>query len=282
MSQALARGAVVERDDGEPARHRLGGHVAEGFREAREEEDVGGRVVPGERGAGLHPGEDEIAVGRAQRSAVGPVADDHDLQPGCDRLHRAARLDEEPQILLRCQPADRERDDVVVVRAPALPQRRAPVPRTEEIEVDPAPDDAQPLVAGCGELGLQLRGRYERVVGAVVQAAEVAGDELAEEPEAVVPAVVVEVGVELGHDRNAERPGGGDGRVAERPFGDHLDDIGPPRTPRLQQARASPAAPSGAPDNAAAGRRRAARSRAPASGAGASSPGCRGRTSWIR
>jgi len=28
---------------------------------------------------------------------------------------------------------------------------------------------------------------------------------------------------------------GGDGRIAERTFGDHLDDIGSPRTPRLRE-----------------------------------------------
>ena len=92
--------APVPRDDVERAGHRIGRHRqaagerleqhdAEGVGEAREHEDVGGGVDPGERRAGLRAEERAAGEGAASPARAGP-SPTTTLVPGRSRARKAA------------------------------------------------------------------------------------------------------------------------------------------------------------------------------------------------
>ena len=88
VNQVLARRGVIVGDDGKAARHGFQNHVTERFGDARENENVGGRVMPSEIGALAH---DALALAlpqqllcRADCAGLCPVCGEslNDVEPG--------------------------------------------------------------------------------------------------------------------------------------------------------------------------------------------------------
>ena len=101
------RRARAERDDEQRGGQRFQRHVAEGFGRAREQEDVGRRVVLRERRTALLPDEDGIR----RLLAAGAPAADHRRRPPCGaagyaRADGLVRTKRQRHVLLRRQPAD--------------------------------------------------------------------------------------------------------------------------------------------------------------------------------
>src|SRR5262249_25944113 len=80
------------------ARHRLERYVAESLGHAREEEDIGRRVVRGELGIGLAALDYDADFPAAQLVGKRPLPDQHQLGVGPDRAHRLVGADHDWKI----------------------------------------------------------------------------------------------------------------------------------------------------------------------------------------
>ena len=104
--------------------------------------------------------------------------------------------------------------------------------------VDAARPQRAVAEAGGLEAAHQVGAGHHGDAGAVVERAQPALDRAAQHADAVVPGVVVEVGVVAGGQRYAQRPRRRHRRAAERALGGDVDDVGPARAPAPHQHRA--------------------------------------------
>ena len=72
----------------------------------------------GEVVARAESGEDEIRMVAPESRAQGPVAHQHEAEPGAHPTHRAVRLDREVDVLLGGEPSDVQHHAVVLRRSP--------------------------------------------------------------------------------------------------------------------------------------------------------------------
>ena len=77
MAQVFARSPVVEGNGGKSGSHGLQRDVAECFRQAREQEQIGACIVTRELIAALYTGKDGVGIGRLQFGAQGTIADEN-------------------------------------------------------------------------------------------------------------------------------------------------------------------------------------------------------------
>jgi hypothetical protein len=149
------RGGVVVGDHGEPARHRLQGHVAEGLGLAGEEEDVGRGVVRGQVVRRPESTKHEIGMVALEGGAQRPVSHHDEAEVAVHRPHGPVRVDREPDILLRRKPPDVQDHQIVVRRAPGATERRRSAGRVEAAAVDAASEHTEIPEAGGRELVAQ-------------------------------------------------------------------------------------------------------------------------------
>ncbi len=229
------RRRVVVGDHGEPARERLHGHVAVGFGQAGKQEDIARSVVRGEVLAAPRPGEDRLGTACLQFAPVRTVAHQH--QPGARRA--PARLRESGkqrvQILFRREAAHVQQHRVVRRRTPARAQFLAAPRRIEQPGIHAARDHAQAVETERGQLGAHGFGGHHGAQAAVVELAQVGEDRLAQPADAVVAAVGVEIGAEIGNRRDPELERGAQGGPAQRTLGDDVHDVGTAVGPELLQ-----------------------------------------------
>lgn len=121
MADVLAGGGLVEGDHRETGGLGFEDHVAEGLRQAWEEEQVARGVVGGQGFAALDAAEQRFGQVPFEVLALRPVAHQYQAQlqlrmGGAERAEGAA---EQAEVLLRRQPADVQYGDVLFAQAPA-------------------------------------------------------------------------------------------------------------------------------------------------------------------
>ena len=121
MADVLAGGGLVEGDHRETGGLGFEDHVAEGLRQAWEEEQVARGVVGGQGFAALDAAEQRFGQVPFEVLALRPVAHQYQAQlqlrmGGAERAEGAA---EQAEVLLRRQPADVQHGDVLFAQAPA-------------------------------------------------------------------------------------------------------------------------------------------------------------------
>src|SRR4051794_13979102 len=101
----------------------------------------------------------------------------------------------------------------------------------KEARVDGAAQQAHVAEPVRFEKRGQLRGRHQRRIGAIVEAAQVRVDDRRQESETVMARVIVETRVEASADWNAEPSRGAERSQTERTFGCDIENVGPLRFP---------------------------------------------------
>ena len=113
----------------------------------------------------------------------------------------------------------------------------------EELAVDPAGEQVEAFETAPLQFHALAAAGHQGHLRAVVEPAQVAGDQPGQRAEAVVLAVLLEVGVETADRRDAQAPRGAQGGEAERAFGgdvEHVRALALPAAQQLVQARHAP------------------------------------------
>src|SRR5450756_3219512 len=92
--------------------------------------------------------------------------------------------------------------------------------------VHAARDDLQVLITILRKCVAQLLSANQRGIGAVVKITQITGNGLLQPAETVMPAVAVELGMEITADRDAKFACGGQSRRSQRTLGDQVNHIG--------------------------------------------------------
>ena len=121
------------------------------------------------------------------------------------------------QVLFGRQAPDMQYHGGVGSCPPFETQQLATAVRAEQLRIDPARDDVQVAKAESSQIRTHLLGGHHGQHGPVVKFAQVGNDGLLQPADAVVQAVGVEVGAEIGANRNPELMGNLERRPAERP-----------------------------------------------------------------
>jgi len=133
MPYQFGSGGTGKGHHGQAAGQCFGRHVAVGFGEAGEEEEVGTGVVGRQILAGTHAGETVIGVFGAQAGAGGTVADPHHARVGTQGADGGKGPARQIEILFRRQPADVEAGKAPLADAPGRAQGAAAARRVGEL-----------------------------------------------------------------------------------------------------------------------------------------------------
>jgi hypothetical protein len=230
----LGGGAVVG-DHSEAGGHRLNGHVAPGLGQAGKQEHVAGAVVRGQRLADLRAAVNGVGAPGLPERALGAITHQHQTRGGMGRTHGIEGAEYQFQIFFGRQAPHIQCHRLVLAHAPARAQRRIAAAGMKPLGVDPAPDDLDVLVTKAEQLAADALGRHQGDGGLVMELAQVGDDGAAQQAEAVVAAVAVEIGVEVARHRQPQLVGRRQRRPAERAFGGNLHHIRALLGPQLGQ-----------------------------------------------
>ena len=105
--------------------------------------------------------------------------------------------------------------------------------RMEQPRIHTPPDDLQSFEPAGFQRSSKLCRRHHGARGLIMEAPQITQDRALKEAYPVMPAVGVEVGPELGDDRDPHGERGLERRPPQRPLGSQVDDIGPLHSPTL-------------------------------------------------
>src|ERR1700754_362408 len=237
VANDFARGGFGVGDHGDARAQRFEHHVAEGFGEAGEDEEIRARVVGGQIVAAAGAGEDDVGIGGFERGAARAVTDDDAARPGHAAEQGAVRLDHHVQVLFRGDAAHAEDHRRIGRRAPCLTQALVAAFRMEARRVDSAAKHAHVVHAEIVELTRQLAGWHEGGLRAAVEAGQVVPHQRSQRAETIVADIEIEAGMEPGGDRDAEPARRTDGAPAQGAFRGHVDGIRPFGAPAALDAK---------------------------------------------
>ena len=196
---AAARRA--RRNDGQPRRHRLQGHVAERLRDRWIEQHVHRGDGAAEILTALEAGEDRIGEPLFEPFARRPLADDQHLVPHPATREPVDRLGKDVEALFHHEPADEADHRLVVGDAEAPAPRHVAPPGIEDRPIDAAGPDSDIVVHAlvAQQLRHRLRGREDRVA-APVEAPQHRKHRGLEKGQAIVARIGLEPRMDRGDD----------------------------------------------------------------------------------
>ena len=189
-----------------------------------------------------HAGQHHIGMRADDGLAHRAIADDDHACVGTLAADGGERAQGEAEVLLRRQPADADHRQAVRFHAPLPAQRRAAAGGRVQRGVDPARDHLYALVALGTQAACEFGRRHESRRSAVVETAQIGRHRLPQPADAVVAAVVVEVGVKVRGHRDAQLVGRRHRGPAQRTLGGHMHQVGTLARPFADQpgARGQP------------------------------------------
>ncbi len=228
----LPGGGVIVGHHGKPAGHGLQGDVAVGLGEAGKEKHgvVGGEIFPR-----AHPGEHRLGMPRLQPGALGTVAHQHQLHAGIGRPHALPGLHHPGQVLLGSETPHVQGHGIVLRHAPGATQLGTAAGGGEEGRVHPPGHHDEVTVTMGLELPQQTLRGHHGAQGFVMELAQVRRHRGAQEAQAVMAGIGVEIGVEVRRHGDAQLQGGVEGGPAQRALGRHVHEVGPLHLPQPRQ-----------------------------------------------
>jgi len=223
----LADPAGPKGHHGQTRRHRLEHDIAKRLGQARKREDVGCSVVVREvfsLAIAREPGKRTDPV--LQRGSRRPISNQEDAHLGPTRGDDRQCGRQIVDILLRGDPTY-VGNHHILGRPPERPAhlQAARPPGPKERSVDPALPEHKPLEAQALEVADRCLRRDVGLASIIVKPAQISPDRGPRPTNAVMPAVLIEIGVETRHDGTAAAQRAPQDAPAERCLGGDVDDV---------------------------------------------------------